>query len=314
MNVRPFDWRDIPALHRHRNDGVFLDSVLFLTRGPMMVTGVLLSTLAPTSGIFTSVLNGDDGQGPLIGQFIHSQNSQFARLSFLTPQTALESHDVTMLMDFMVVVSGERGALRMLADAEERSPSFDALRRAGFSTFSRQRIWKLENQAAVQDRPAAWRSARKEDTIAIQSLYNNLVPGLVQQVQPYVNQRPQGMVYYQQDELRAYVELKFGHRGVWVQPFIHPDAEDLVDLLLDLLHKIPQRPSRPIYICVRSYQSWLEAAIEDLGAEVGPRQAVMVRHLAVLQKAERPFSIPTLEGGQAEVSTPIVQLETERNL
>jgi hypothetical protein len=64
-----------------------------------------------------------------------------------------------------------------------------------------------------------------------------------------------------------------------------------------------------VYVCIRSYQSWLEAAMEDLGAEAGPKQAVMVKHLAVQQKAARQFALPALEGGQAEISAPIVRSE-----
>jgi hypothetical protein len=38
---------------------------------------------------------------------------------------------------------------------------------------------------------------------------------------------------------------------------------------------------------VRSYQTWLEPVLEDLGALAGPRQAVMVKHLARLIKDEQ---------------------------
>ena len=98
------------------------------------------------------------------------------------------------------------------------------------------------------------------------------------------------MVYYQNGELLAFVELKYGQRGIWVQPFVHPDAEDVQQILLDLFSKIPNRRSRPVYICVRSYQSWLELAIEELGGEAGPRQAVMVKQLVTPQKVWRACS------------------------
>ncbi len=141
----------------------------------------------------------------------------------------------------------------------------------------------------------------------IRSLYNNLVPALVQQVEPFASQRPKGMVYYEHGDLIAFVELKYGHRGIWAQPFVHPDAQDMAEHLFDLLNKIPNRRSRPVYICVRSYQSWLETAIEDLGAEAGPRQAVMAKQLVSQQKAARAFAIPALEGGQPEITAPVAQ-------
>jgi hypothetical protein len=92
---------------------------------------------------------------------------------------------------------------------------------------------------------------------------------------------------------------------------VHPHAEDVTVHFLDLLSKIPNRRSRPVYICVRSYQAWLESAIEDLGAEAGPRQAVMAKQLIVQIKARNTFAIPALEGGQPEITAPVVRLESK---
>jgi hypothetical protein len=39
-------------------------------------------------------------------------------------------------------------------------------------------------------------------------------------------------------------------------------------------------------MCVRSYQAWLEPILEDLGAQPGSRQAVMVRRLVGLVRDE----------------------------
>lgn len=312
MTVRPFDWRDLPTLNRFRRQSVFLDSALVLTRGPMLVPGALLSYLAPGTGVFTGVLCEHEAAGePLMGQFIHPLGSQFARLTFLAPDPALESSPVSALLEYMALLSGERGALRLLADVDESKDAFDSLRRSGFAIYSRQRIWQFTSRLSSKGRPNAWRMTSGQDVVAIRSLYNNLVPGLVQQAEPYLTQRPKGMVYYQDGGLLAYAEFRYGHRGIWIQPFVHPDAKDVPDRLFELLQKIPSRFSRPLYICVRSYQSWLESAIEVLGAEAGPRRAVMVKHLVVPQKAARAFALPVLEGGQPEVTAPIVRSESK---
>jgi len=306
MTIRPFDWRDFPVLQRYRSQSVFLDTILVLTRGPMLMSGALLSFLAPQVGIITSVCRGKEDCGQtLIGQVIHSPGSQFAHLTFVTPEEALDSPAFSALLDDFVVISGERGAFRLLADVDDRSRAFEALRRSGFAIYSRQRVWQLTGQPAVERKANCWRVANGEDTIPVRSLYNNLVPGLVQQVEPFSVPRPQGLVYYQGDDLIAYIELKYGHRGIWGQPFVHPDAEDIPDRFIDLLQHLPYRGSRPLYLCVRSYQSWLEPAIENLGADPGPLQAVMVKYLAVPQKAARMFALPALEGGHSEVSAPM---------
>jgi hypothetical protein len=68
MSIRP-STGDLPALHRYRQQSVFLHSSLVLTRGPMLISGAMLSTLAPSMGIFTSVsLENSDKNHLLIGQ------------------------------------------------------------------------------------------------------------------------------------------------------------------------------------------------------------------------------------------------------
>ena len=318
MSVRPFDWRDLTVLHRYRHKSVFLNSALLLTRGPMLVQGALLSYLAPAMGIFTCVSDDHtENDLTLIGQVIHTLGSQFAHLTFLAPDNASDMLHFAPILDYMVALSGERGAFRLLADVDEHTEAFEVLRQGGFAIYTRQRIWQWTEEklndllAKIPDPPLAnnWRTANGRDTIAIRSLYNNLVPGLVQQAEPFVAQHPKGLVYYQDGELLAYVELQYGHRGIWAQPFIHPDAEGISDHFLHFLQKLRNRHSRPVYLCVRSYQSWLETAIDELGAECGPKQAVMVKHLAVQQKALRTLTLPALEGGQAEISAPIAHSE-----
>lgn len=311
MNVRPFDWRDIPALKRYQHESVFLDSALVLTRGPLLLPGALVSYLAPAMGVFTNVV--EDGSNPhsppLIGQSIHGLGAPYAHLTFMTPAGSLSQPTVATLTENLVINAGERGALRLLAEVDEDTRAFETLRQSGFATYTRQRIWQLAKPVNSLPQTSAWRSATSQDAIAIRSLYNNLVPGLVQQIEPMTSNRPGSMLYVQNGELRAYVEFKSGHRGIWAQPFIHPDAENVSEWLVILLAKISRRSARPLYICVRSYQSWLESAIEDLGAKSGPRQAVMVKHLTIQQKAMLPRALPALEGGQAEISAPIARME-----
>jgi hypothetical protein len=311
MAVRPFDWRDLPTLHRYRHNSVFLDSALILTRGPMLVSGALFSYLAPSIGLFTCVYNGSQ-RPPLIGQAMHNPGAPLAHLTFLTPDEGLESPAIPDIVEYLAMLVGERGAFHLLAEVDEQSRAYEALRKACFAIYSRQRIWQITSQWPNQNEDnTPWREATSRDVIAIRSLYNNLVPGLVQQVEPFAIQQPRGLVYQQEDDLLAYVELRYGNRGIWAQPFVHPDAEDVLDRFIELLQNLPNRRSRPVYLCIRSYQSWLESAIEELGAEAGPRQAVMVKHLAISQRVARHFTLPALESGHPEISVPIARSENQ---
>lgn len=306
MSIRPFDWRDLPSLRRYRKQSVFLNSALLLTRGPLIMAGSMLSSLTPSAGIFTSVST-DNGEIrlPLIGQIIHSAGDQVAQLTFLSPEDAMESPAFPDLLEHLSTKAIERGALRLLAEANEGSLAYEALRQNTFAIYARQRIWRIDNQPTKPQTSLPWHVASDKDLIAVRSLHNNIVPGLVQQVEPFPEVRLHGMVYREKEEILAYVELKYGRKGIYAQPFIDPDAERLVPEMMKLLPHVPNRRGRPVYACVRSYNSWMESAFDDMAAREGPTQAVMVKHLAIPQKAVRAFVLPALESGHPEATVPL---------
>jgi hypothetical protein len=91
-------------------------------------------------------------------------------------------------------------------------------------------------------------------------------------------------------------------RGIVLTPFIHPEAIDVGARLISLLNHLPDRRNRPVYLCVRSYQAWLEPALEDLGGKASPRQAVMVKHLARMVKDEQAVRAPQPAGVSVQPS------------
>ena len=131
---------------------------------------------------------------------------------------------------------------------------------------------------------SGWRRAISVDLPAIQSLHHQIVPPLLQPVEP-TPRRAAGLVC--SDMTRCYVSLTYGVHGIVVTPLIHPESTDVADRLANLLSHLPDRRKRPIYLCVRSYQAWLESALEDLGGKPSERQAVMMKHLAHMVKDEQ---------------------------
>jgi hypothetical protein len=67
--------------------------------------------------------------------------------------------------------------------------------------------------------------------------------------------------------------------GIVLFPLIHPECKDVGTKLRALIRQLPNRAGRPVFVCVRSYQTWLEQVLEDMGAHGGERQAVMVKYL-----------------------------------
>ncbi len=309
MNIRPFGLRDFALLPKYRNRGLYLDSTRVLIHGPVMIPmGALISFVGPTLRIFSYYCQSSSGsREPIIGQVTYSLGATYARLSFIAPEDGLDQAELIALTEYIVADVGQLGVFHILADVDEASPVFHLMHRAGFATYARQRIWRLDGEPRGDMSSAPWRSSHARDTISVRSLYCNVVPGLVQQVEPLTPKDLKGVVYYQNSELSAFIELKYGRKGIWVQPFVHPDTAGFGQNLAHLLHDLPGRRDRPLYICVRSYQSWLDSAVEAMGAQPGPQQAVIVRHLAVSRRVNASLPLPAINGKRVEPTAPILR-------
>jgi hypothetical protein len=238
----------------------------------------------------------EDGNS-LMGQVTLSEGETSARVTFLAPQETV--HDLApSLLDHLTRQAGEWGAFHLLAEVDEDSPVFRTLRQSGFTMYAWQRAWKLPVLEPADGDAGLWRQADDMDWPAIQSLYSQIVPALLQPVESLPKQ-VSGLVCRPEGNLQAYISFKTGPAGIWVQPLIPPDSTCVADQMAGLARGATGWQSRNIYVGVRSYQAWLEAVLEDLGAECGPRQAVMVRRLA---KPIKEFqSVPVLDKAMAKV-------------
>jgi hypothetical protein len=219
-------------------------------------------------------------------------------MTFLAPGHALDNTLLTPLIESLVVPVAERGAMHVIAEVEDPSVALGVLRQAGFGIYARQRVWRLR-AITGEMQPGIWRTAIRKDEAAIRFLYANLVPGLVQQVESLPEGRLHGLVFYRGTELLAFVDVVSGMSGILATPVIHPDAETIAEQLVRVLQHLPSWRSRPVYVAVRSYQSWMENLLYRLGADPGPQQAVMVKRLAV-RRAVPETAIPALNGAATE--------------
>lgn len=242
-----------------------------------------LAQLHPARGTFTGVAQADVKSPVLIGQMTYTAGNRSARLAFMAPGSAAASPVLTNLLEGLAWQAGDWGAFHLLGEVDELSPLFEALRRTGFSVYAWQRIWRLEAPTADGHEPSAWQPVMPVDEPAVRSLFQNLVPPLVQSAEPLPNRRLHGLVYRQNGEIIGYVDGVQGPYGVFLHPVVHPDLTDACDLVQSLVRS-QQRPGRPVYLAIRSYQSWLEPTLADLPAESTPRHALLVKHLATLQR------------------------------
>lgn len=282
MTIRPLDILDIPTLARYRNDVLTLDNTRALTRGHPLGTMGLLAYVNPVRHLYAAVTN-DNASEPLVGGIIHTRGDPYAKLLYLAPGSHLEHPELTNLIEHLSAEAGNWNAFHVLAEVDESSNAFPALRMAGFSVYAWQRMWTVPLGEKTESAPeSGWRRMSSVDLPAVQSLHYQIVPPLLHPVEPAPN-RETGFVC--SESTTCHVSVSSGAYGIVLTPIIHPEERRVSEKLAGLVHNLPDRNGRNIYICVRSYQTWLEPVLEDLGAIAAPRQAVMVKHLAHLVKA-----------------------------
>ena len=307
MTVRSLDLLDLPSLSRYRRDILPLDSACILTRGNPLGARAMLSYLNPRHYIYTAVAseNGDS----LMGQVTLKDGETSARLTFLAPAGNLNglTHP---LLDQLCWQAGEWGAFHLLAEVDEDSPSFRSLRLAGFAMYAWQRVWKLPRLDGPGE-DLAWREVEETDWPAVQSLHGQIVPALIQPVDTLPRQAI-GLVCRPEGNLQAYIAVNSGAKGIWLQPLVPPDSGCGPERLAGLSRLISGWNNLPVFVCVRSYQAWLETSLEDLGAEASPRQAVMVRRLAKTVKAEQ--TVKAMEQVLVKPAAPVARAVTAEDI
>ncbi len=312
MTIRSLDLLDLPLLSRYRRDVLPLYSARILTRGNPLSAMAMLSYLNPRRHIYTGIAS-ENGIS-LMGQVVLRGDETSARLTFLAPAENINSLALSLL-DHLTTQAGNWGAFHLLAEVDENSPVFRSLRQAGFAMYAWQRVWKLP-QLEKTGEAGSWREAEETDWPAVQSLHGQIVPALIQPVDALPKQAsglvcrggPSASLRSAQGDLQAYVAVDSGPDGVWLQPLVPPDSGCGSERLAGL----PDWGDRPVYICVRSYQAWLETVLEDLGAEAGPRQAVMVRRLAKTIKEPQAVSVMEKALAKAKPAAPVSRIEGDK--
>ncbi len=293
------------------------DSAQALTHGSPVGPLSLLARLNPSIGSYTGICSSTNGNIPLVGHMRYAVGDRSARILFLMPEEGLNQPSLNYLLEHLAVQAGGWGAFHLLAEIEETSGALEGMRRSGFSVYAWQNIWKYapkgetspangSSNAGLKDSQAAWKPASSIDEISIRNLYQSLVPPLVQSAEPLTSRRLPGWIYQQDGEILAYVEGVYGPHGIYLQPLIHPAVENVRQVLAGLLDRQPTLLGRPIYLAIRSYQAWLESVVRDLEYQVGPRQALLVKHLVLHQRDTVPARHMVLEKYKTEPTAPLM--------
>lgn len=253
----------------------------------------------------------DEGDPSIIGQVTHQAGSRSAQATFLAPVNNLAENAVHEMMDHLAVEAGNWGCLQLLAETDEHTLAYDLFRKAGFTIYGWQRIFHINPDRLTLDSlkdtksSFSWQAAAEKDSLNLRLFYQSLVPAMVQPFENMLEKKVQGYYYKRDADVLGFADAVAGRGGIYVQPLVHPSVENIQGLLLALIEKLSNPQNLPIYLCVRSYQGWLENAAFDLNVSVSPRQALMVKRLSVTQRVTNEMLLPAFEKGLPEPSASV---------
>jgi len=309
--IRPFDLRDVSLVAQLESQGTPLYSELALTRGTRPLQSALTGFLSlHNRGDYTFVAPDSPGG---FAQMRPRATAPRAIVTFIAPGLAAgnEAADVWMqLLESLATAAGELGLQQLVAEVTEEGPEIAVLHRAGFAIMLRQDILRLKAGSAVE--PPGGLSLRpcvETDTWGIQQLYLNTAPRLAQQAEvlprPHRSGATRSYVLEENGEVMAYLEIRRGASGAWLNTVVHPQAEQHArDVIALGLARLGRRWSAPVYCCVRRYQDWLGHPLQSLGFEAFSSTAVMVKRLVV--PVAEPERVPASVLVHSKVTTPIV--------
>jgi hypothetical protein len=218
------------------------------------------------------------------------------------------------LLDQLVPEVGKKGYHSLVAETAESGEELTLLRRAGFAIYTREDLWLCRRPEGSQGLGPMRRRVPADDW-DIQVLYANLVPRLIQLVEPNPPLHDgENLVLREDGEIVALIHIKSGQRASLMRAFIHPNARTGPrEMVMAALAAAGGEETRPVYCAVSRNQSWLQSSLAATGFEWWGSQAMMVKHIT--QSAARPAVVAParLDHKVVQPSSPLVHGLSERN-
>src|SRR5262245_4898129 len=221
MSIRPLALLDLPQLYRYREEVIGLDTARTLTRGNPLGAVRLLAYMNPARHVYGAIANGENDS--VLGGVIHSSDDTFAKLLYLAPLSNLGHPELPALIENLSAQAGTWGAFHVLAEVGEVNDAFVPLRKSGFSVYAWQRMWDV-SEVTDADSSSDWTRVRSVNLPAVQSLYHQIVPPLLQ---PLESQPKTPLGWMSNDGPKCYVSTVHGTHGIVLTPLIHPEASDV---------------------------------------------------------------------------------------
>ncbi len=315
--IRTFDLRDLALVSQVESQGTPLYAELALTRHPRPLQSALAGFFSLSGhGLRTYVLREDVDESRLSGliQLRDRRDRRFSMITFIAPAMqvnhAFGAREVWgRLLEYAAVQTGKLGVHHIVAEAPEDSEAIEVLYHAGFAIYVRQDIYRLTKLRGTVLAEPVLRPCESGDEWGVHQLYHNTVPRLAQLAdgapRMYRSGAVRGYVLEDRQEVAAYLQVRRGPDGAWLNLMVHPRAEARATAIVKHgLSLFGSNWDAPIYCGVRRYQEWLSRPLTNLGFEHHGSTVIMVKHLVNLVQEPEAAKVPGLEKAAAPLAHP----------
>jgi hypothetical protein len=203
------------------------------------------------------------------------------------------------------------GAQRLYARVPENTVERSVFMDAGFHAYSREHFFVFDERPGPVDLPSLpVRPQTKQDSWAIQQLYNATTPSFVRQVVPTSSKRWELPSYFPSRQSRAAGYVVEGADGVdgyirremisgqcMVGILFRPEIRhDLRGVIGTVLAEFDISKRSPIYFRLCDHQLELRTVVEELGASFCGAQVLLVRHTLGVIKVSEKQRLPAITG------------------
>lgn len=321
---RLFDPRDVLLLRRLKPQGVAFDLRRHLLQDTSPMRDALLGYLtAHHAGRITCVFQAPEEHDGLSGFVQVSAGAKGSEwhLAYLAPNLDYDLNAGSTwcrILGHLILLGAEHGVERICVRSAEDAEAEDLFRRTGFTVVSREEVFALDHEPKPAPQPRELRRATPQDQWALNELYRQVVPTVIQQAVGCNPQwtAPHRRVIGPRDTTEQYVWADKGRllaclcltktaQGSWLDVLTRPEQRgELLPHLHYVLTRAAPSAQAPVYCPVPDYAVGLSWLLRTLGFESYTRQVLLVAHTVTRVSARRRLIVPGLEHG-VDVSRPM---------
>lgn len=230
-----------------------------------------------------------------------------ARLNWLLSTQKTGSDPLPELIEHMGIEAGARGAHYITAGARVSDCIFETLRRSGYCIYCWQSVWKIQPDLLAEKTASEfrWRQATQKDAISIETLQRKLLAPAVKSVTEFAGAQMPNYLLEDEGEILGYAYSDRFNGIVLVKPYLRMDIQNADRIIKELIDKYFS-DAKSVFLIQTSDQSWLSEILFNLGEQILPREELLVKHFAVMEKHAVASLNKAHNGRQTDTVRPLI--------